>query len=185
MTHRLAAAFALGLAGAPGLAAAADSPMLIPTRDVAVTYRTEQRGQTLDQRVRWAAATQRLRVEPPTPGLFVLVDYKARRMQVVREQDRNYVDMAAPPTLPGLGAPAGAAAYKKSSSDRILGMACTEWETVAADRTAGICVTEDGVVLRVRMGDRVVATATDVSFARQDPALFAVPPGFARVEPPR
>jgi hypothetical protein len=181
--------FAAGLAAALAVSApacgATDAPVLIPTRDVTVTYRTEERGQVLEQRLRWSAATRRLRVEPPSPGMFVLVDYAKQRMQIVREPDRTYVDMAAPPTLPGLGAPAGAGLYKKSGADRILGLACTEWEMTTAGRPAGICVTEDGVMLRARIGERILATAASVSFGPQDAALFAVPPGFSRVEPPR
>ena len=50
----------------------------------------------LTERMRWQAATQRQRVDPPTEGLFIVIDYRAGRMHTVRLSDRLVVDMAAP-----------------------------------------------------------------------------------------
>src|SRR6185437_1187667 len=89
----------VGLVLAPGAVRAADGPVLVPTRDVAVTYRMDAGGRMLEQRMRWSAAAKRMRVDPPTPGIFVLIDYVAHRMEVVREPERSFVEMAAPATL--------------------------------------------------------------------------------------
>jgi len=96
----------LAVAAVPGLA---DQPRLRPNRDVDVTYRATGAGplpdgRRLDQRVRWLAASQTMRIDPPTAGLYVIVDYAAKRMSVVREATRSVVDMAAPEGVAGMAA---------------------------------------------------------------------------------
>src|SRR5690349_15517221 len=48
-----------------------DRPLLLPTRDVDVTYEIPQGSRTLAQRLRWIASARKLRVDPPIPDLFV------------------------------------------------------------------------------------------------------------------
>ena len=182
-----AAGFALlvAMGGVANAAAAADKPLLIPSRDVSVTYRTAQGGQVLEQRMRWSAQARRMRIDPPSAGMFVIIDYDARRIAIVRDPDRSVVEMDAPPTLPGLGAPA-AGHYSPGASDLVAGLRCMEWTiAAAAGPPTSICVTSDGVVLRVRIGGRVAATASDVTYGVQDAKLFRIPEGYARVTPPR
>ncbi len=163
---------------------AVGAPALFPQRDVSVTYQTEQGGRVLEQQLRWSSKARRLRIDPPAAGMFVLVDYAAHRMQIVRERDRSFTEMDAPASLPGLGAPS-AGRYTQGADDRIAGLPCTEWTVATDGEPAGICVTPDGVLLRVRMGTRTVATASVVSYAPQDVTLFRVPDGYARAVPPR
>lgn len=163
---------------------AVGAPALVPRQDVSVTYRTEQGGHVLEQQMRWSAKSQRLRIDPPAPGMFVLVDYVAHRMQIVQERDRSFMEMDAPASLPSLGAPSSGL-YTQGADDRVAGLACTEWTLAAGGEPAGICVTEDGVLLRVRMGTRTLATASVVNYAPQDLALFRVPDGYTRAVSPR
>lgn len=187
--RRLCLAVLLGLALRPALAA--DAPVLIPARDVAVTYRMNQPGQSggqlREQRMRWSAAMKRMRIDPPTPGLFVLIDYAAHRMDIVRDPERSFVEMDAPATLPGLGgtdSPAGR--YARAGSDEVAGMACTDWSTRdTRGRATEICVTADGVLLRVRIDGRAQVEAARVSYAPQDAAQFQVPDGYTRMTPSR
>jgi hypothetical protein len=167
------------LAAAPGLAALAqDRPPLRPTRDVDVTYRSEQSGQVLEQRTRFAG--QRMRLDTPTPGLYVIVDYAAQRMSMVSDADRGVLDMRLPPGV-APGTAATGATYVRRGIDRVAGLACTEWD-VRDNRgqVAQTCFTDDGVLLRARRGPQVLAVATRVAYGAIDPALFAVPPGYAR-----
>ena len=92
--------------GTPGLA---DQPLLRPSRDVDVTYRAAapQAGREIGQRVRWLAASQTVRIDPPSAGLHVIIDYVARRMSVVRDATRSVVEMAAPDNLDGMIGGAG------------------------------------------------------------------------------
>lgn len=188
--NRLALAVLAGFAWTPGVAPAADAPLLIPTRDVAVTYRTEQGGRILEQRMRWSAAARRMRVDPPTPGTFLLVDYAAHRMDVVRDAERSFIEMDAPATMPGLGAPGlgapGEGRYARGAEAAVAGIACTEWSTRDPQgREATVCVTSDGVLLRVSLDARVLAAAVRIDYSPQDAALFRVPAGYARKERPR
>ncbi len=49
------------------------------------------------------------------------------------------------------------------------------------ERTA--CITEDGIVLRVRENEHVLWEATSLQRGEQDIALFGVPPGYQLIDP--
>lgn len=153
-----------------------DRPLLRPSRDVEVTYRA---GQSLEQRTRWLAAAQAMRIDPPTPGLYVIIDYVASRMSVVREADRSVIDMAAPEGMAGPTGASGARTYIRRGEDVVAGMGCTDWETTDRNgRRALACITADGVLLRVSADGQVLASAVSVRYVPQDPALFRVPAGY-------
>lgn len=58
-----------------------------------------------------------------------------------------------------------------------------EWR--ARDEPEGhiACITNDGIVLKVRDGDRVIFEATQLDRGAQDDALFGVPAGYTVVDP--
>jgi len=158
-------------APAPAPGPAALGPLAHPSRDVDVTYRMVRGDRVLTERMRWQAATQRQRVDPPTEGLFIVIDYREGRMRTVRLSDKLVLDMAAPPT--------GAGSYVRQGEDQVAGLACTDWEAAATDGQATVaCITADGVLLRATAGGRTLLSAASVDYAAQDPALFAVPDGF-------
>jgi len=180
----LGVAALVGLVLPLGLARAADAPVLIPTRDVAVTYRMDAGGRVLEQRMRWSATVRRMRIDPPTPGIFLLIDYATHRMDVVRDPERTFVEMDAPATLPGMGSSGESreGRYVRGGGDEVSGMACTDWTTHdTKGRATEICVAADGVLLRVRRDGRVLAGAARVEYGPQDPALFQLPPGYTRM----
>jgi hypothetical protein len=159
------------LAAAPALAEAPARPLLHPSRDVDVTYRMVRGDTVLTERMRWQAATQRQRVDPPTEGLFIVIDYRAGQMHTVRLSDRLVLNMAAPASPDG--------AYVRKGEDHVAGLPCTEWEATASDgRSTIVCVTADGVTLRATSGGMTLLSAVSVDYAPQDAAVFAVPDGF-------
>jgi len=179
----ISAIAAASLAGSPAAHAqprASAAPLAHPSRDVDVTYRMVRGDRVLTERLRWQAATQRQRVDPPTEGLFVVIDYRAGRMQTVRLSDRLVLDMAAPPSSEG--------AYVRRGEDQVAGLTCTEWEATASDgqRTVA-CITDDGVMLRAVAGDRTLLSAVSVDYRPQESALFDIPDGFTirRIEADR
>ena len=161
-----------------------DRPLLIPTRDVDVVYRMAAPGGVgPTQRLRWRVAERRLRVDPPGEGVFMIVDYVARRMQMVEIGPRAVIDM---PTPPGLGdaAPSGAR-FERLGEDTVAATSCTRWRTTDMRGSATtVCLTQDGVLLRAASEGAVMIEATRVRYEPQDRVLFQVPDGYRHVAAP-
>lgn len=176
--RRLAAFAAL----AAGPALAADRPPIIPLRDVDVTYAVTQpaaSGPALSQRMRWSVASGLLRVDPPSPGLYMIVDYAGKRMSVVKPADRAVLEVSsAAPGLPG----AAAGSYTIRDAAVVAGLACTNWLTAdAGGQDTVLCLTADGVMLRASQRGQTLLEATSVDYAPQDPSAFRPPAGFRHV----
>ena len=154
-------------------------PVLQPTRDVDVTYKVpvpSAPGTALLQRLRWSAARRTQRVDLPTSGNWMVVDFAGHRMALVRDQSREVVDLPAPQSsdLPG-----GGAGYTRKSQASVAGLPCTEWRTIdTRGQETLACYTDDGVLLRARSGDRVLMEAVSVHFVAQDPAVFEAPADY-------
>jgi len=181
---RRAAALALCLVWAsPGFA---DQPLLRPSRDVDVTYRATapRGGKEIEQRMRWLAASQTMRIDPPSPGLHVIIDYPARRMSVVQDAARSVVEMAAPDSLADMIGGAAGTVFVHRGGATVAGHACVEWQT--QDRGAHpalVCITEDGVLLRAGTAEQVRVIAVSVQYTPQDPAAFRIPADYERQSP--
>ena len=113
----------------------------------------------LAQRMRWsvasgAAAGRSSRL----PGLYMIVDYRAKRMAVVKPADRAVLDVStAGPGLPG----AAAGDYSRRGSGQVAGLPCTDWQTDdAAGQETLLCLTADGVMLRASQAGHVLLEAT-------------------------
>jgi hypothetical protein len=163
-----------------------DRPAIMPQRDVDVTYGLAQpiAGQPpLSQRMRWSVATGRLRVDPPAHDMYMVVDYRARRMMVVRPSDQAVLDMdAAGAGMPG--APSDGR-YARKNTDIVAGLACTNWQMLdAGGQPAVLCLTADGVMLRASRDGAVLLEATSVQYTPQDPAAFETPAGFHHIQSP-
>lgn len=159
-----------------GAGAGAEQPHLRPTRDVDVTYALDTGGgPALRERLRWDVAAQRLRIDPPTAGLYVIIDLKARRMSTVRAADQTVIETPAPPSATGLPDNAASGATRQGE-DRVAGLACTDWLVKdAAGEPMTVCLTPDGVLLRVRTPARTLLTATSVQYGAADPAAYTAP----------
>jgi len=132
----------------------------------------------LQQRMRWAAGTGMLRIDPPSPGLYMIVDYRDRHLFTVRDAARSVVRMDGAGPAPN-GAAAGAP-FARHGTATIAGLACTEWQTVDVGGAPALaCITDDGVLLRATRGDQVLLEAASVHYGAQDPALFRLPEGYA------
>lgn len=167
------------------LAAAGDAPPLVPTRDADVVYdlptgRPGPGGALPQERLRWDAATHRMRVDPPGGGLYMITDYTTHRIAVVKAADRTVIDAVAPAA--SLVGPSNAP-YQRHGTDTVAGADCTDWATVDTEGHAVvICATAEGVVLRVQRDGRVVLAARRVSFARADETVFRVPTNYRHIE---
>jgi hypothetical protein len=179
---RLALA-ALLASTAAGAAVAADTPAIVPTRDVDVLYQAEQNGQTLQQRLRWDMNDQLMRVDSPSPGLWMLVNYRNRTIDLVNDPDRSILDLGK--TAGPLPGEPGGTSFVRRGSNQIAGIPCTDWQaTDTQGQPTLACLTADGVLLRATRGDQVLIQASRVTYGPQNPALFQLPAGYTRSQPP-
>ena len=170
-----------------GPVVAQERPAVMPTRDVDVIYAIappQPGAPPMAQRMRWSVTSGRLRVDPPAQDLYMVVDYRAKRMMVVRPADKAVLDMEAPGTgVPG--APANGP-FTRQTGQTIAGLSCTNWQTVdASGAPAVLCLTADGVMLQASREGQLLIQATSVSYGPQDENAFSVPAGYQHITPPK
>lgn len=174
---------------APVAVAAQERPTLIPSRDIDIVYmmvQTDAPGgpRVVEERLRWAAADGKLRIDPPISGLWMVMDTRTRRLATMRDSDRSVLEVDSPQAMPW-PAPATAAAFQRRGADTVAGLPCTEWQT--ADVTGAptlACITDDGVLLRASAAGRVLVEALHLSYATPDPAVFRIPEDYRKIAPP-
>jgi hypothetical protein len=161
------------LAGAP---ARAQQPALSPTRDVDITYRLAGPDGAVpaEQRVRWDVAGGRQRIDTPTQGLHIVVDSHTHHLASVRDAEKLVLEF----DQSGLPPPG---TYAKRGDATVAGLACTIWQLADAASSPELCLTDDGVLLRVEAGGRVAAEATRVVFGPSDPANFTIPLDYRHI----
>ena len=164
--------------------ARAETPVVQPTRDVDVTYKVPVAGGagvSILQRLRFSASLRRQRVDLPTSGNWMVLDFASRRMAMVRDESHEIVDLAAPDsaTQPGT-----VNAFTRVGPGQVAGLDCTEWRTLDTRGQQTIaCYTQDGVLLRARNENTVLMEAVGVKFAPQGPDVFKLPDGYSRQTP--
>ena len=174
------------------LTAAGDAPLMTPSRDVDVTYTitapvsaTTPARPSLTERMRWDTAGGRYRVDPPTPGMWMVVDEHAHTMTVMREAEHEALVMPRSATShAGPGAASGRT-YERRGTDTVAGQPCTVWRTTDDRGTEVLsCITADGVLLRASVGGHTVIEAKSVAYGPEPASVFAVPEGFRVAHPP-
>lgn len=190
LPQALAAIGLAAFASLPAAALAQARPTTMPTRDVDVTYQMAAPGpsgkvEMLSQRMRWEPASGLLRVDPPSQGIYTIMDYHAHKLLVVDEPRRSVTLMhaAANVTAPGVSP---TAQFTREGQAQVAGLACTDWQTRdSTGQPTTVCLTDDGVLLRARRGDHVLVQAVTVSYAPVDPGVFKVPAGYHEDSPPQ
>jgi len=166
--------------------ARADAPASVkPTRDVDVTYKVPvgTGGNTaVLQRLRFSAALHRQRVDLPTSGNWMMLDFATHHMAMVRDESHEIVDLPAPDNAsqPGYGA-----GFVRIGPAAVAGLDCTEWRTRDNRGQETIaCYTQDGVMLRARNGDRVLMEAVSVHYGALPDSVFTPPAGYSHQTAP-
>jgi hypothetical protein len=188
MPHRLGLT-ALLLAGLAAPAAAQTRPPAVtPTRDVSIAYRIA--GTTpVEMRISWLVARNLMRMDMGGGQGWMLVDTRAGSGVMIMENQRMIMDLPANQMPPTGMVESQTARYTREANARIANTDCTNWRVEDRGESARICLTTDGVMLRVEAlsGDtaaRGVMEATSVSFAPQDPARFTRPAGYQSFQMP-
>ncbi len=164
------------LAGAPPLWAE-EQPQLSPTRDVEITYKlTRPHQPTITERVHWSAAAGLERIDGPRRSTSIF-DRKANVVTLLNGASRTYRKLEGTPRQPM--EPEKGAALQRGGEAVVAGLPCVEWSWTEDIETHTICVTPDGVLLRLVVDSKTVMQARSVGYRRQPPELFQVPTNYA------
>jgi hypothetical protein len=162
------------LTGADGLA---DSqPILLPSRDVDIRYDvTRPQEPKVRERVRWLASDHLERVDGKGRSTSIF-DHDGHVVTLLTPTTRTFrkVDQALrrpsePP--PGTELVRGADAV-------IAGLACTDWSWTEDGEKHVLCITADGVTLRLIVDGQIFRQAHSVKYAPQKPDLFQAPSNY-------
>src|SRR5579862_6870779 len=163
---------AVVVAATPSLAT--ERPLLRPTRDVEVEYRTtgmpkvgmpgpmggpmvgQMTAPPADQgtegilTIHYAARTGQMRIDMRDGRGSLILDRPRGRMLVLMSQQHMYMEMARQMTgdQDPIGSLEANAAFTKLGSDTVAGLSCTLYEVSGDNRRARVCLTDDGVLLR-------------------------------------
>jgi len=178
---------------APSLAAAVgELPLLQPTRDVSVVYRT-----TSDTPIggvpaphpdkiafAYSAALGRMRIDAGSDD-YAIVDRRADRTYVVLRKHRSYIVERAISAATPAFLLRETGRFVRAGEDIVAGFPCTVWQIDNQGWKATACVSGDGVLLRhIDKGTGFGTTtieAISVVYAAQPDVLFEPPAGFRRL----
>jgi len=188
---------AIGLMVCAGGTQAQERPTILPTRDVAVSYRAtgpvQGQQQQQDLRVLFTSSGRLMRVEGMggpagggrSAGSYVIVDHSNQTMTMVMTQDRRYMEMPVNNAFSRGFLLSDTMRFARRGSESVAGMKCTVWDITSSDGNGNACLTEDGVMLRGNGIDgKGTIIATGVTYAPQPAALFKPPADFSKIEMP-
>jgi hypothetical protein len=150
----------------------------LPTRDVEISYKiTERHQRPIAERVRWSASEHLERVDGPNKSSSIF-DYNSRVVTLLNGASRTYRKLENAPRQ--LLEPEPGAVLKRGNDSVVAGLPCTDWSWTEDVEKHTVCVTPDGVVLRLVMDEgKKVFEARSVHYAPQSADLFRVPSSYA------
>ena len=167
-------------------ALAQEAPRLFPSRDVAVTYRVSGVGPTQEVTMAWAAAPRLMRVELPGMG-YTIADFAGQKGFMVMQMPQPMVmDIPMAQAAAHMRA-LEAARFTRLGTDRVAGIACTNWRHESSQGSGTGCFTDDGVLLRSQgaaQGMQGGLEALNVTYGAQDVARFQRPAGAPSMQMP-
>jgi hypothetical protein len=157
---------------------AEERPLLLPTRDVEISYKiTERHQRPIAERVRWSASEHLERVDGPNKSSSIF-DHNSRGVTLLNGASRTYRKLENAPRQ--LLEPEPGAVLKRGNDSVVAGLPCTDWSWTEDVEKHTVCVTPDGVVLRLVVDEsKTVMEARSVHYAPQSADLFRVPPSYA------
>jgi hypothetical protein len=151
-------------------------PQELPTRDVDISYQiTRPQQPTIMQRRRWLASEHLVRVDGAGKSATIY-DRNAREITVLNLANRTYLKLEGAPRLPL--DPEKGETLTRGGEFVVAGLHCTDWSWTEDVETRTVCLTPDGVLLRLVVDGKTVMQARSVSYARQPAELFRVPPNY-------
>jgi hypothetical protein len=170
-----AAVFALLLAGS--LARAEEQPPVLPTRDVDITYDVTRPHQPkIRERVRWSASQHLQRIDGPDKSATIF-DHAGHEITLLTPKNRSYRKLEGTPRQPPT--PEAGAVLKRGNEAVIAGVHCVDWSWTVDVETHTVCMTPDGVLLRLVIDGQTVMQARSVSYGAQGADLFRIPRDYS------
>jgi hypothetical protein len=183
----------------PIIAHAQEHPHFLPSKDVVVTYRLAggDMGNGVQKlQVTYADGGQRERVdyfrwvEAKYPFSALIIDRAADKMIAINGEAQAYIETNIGKMMtPDMRFSSPDMHYTRLAITAVADQPCTDWTIQPLDikvRGGTVCVTDDGLILRVTQTG--VATpgmvALSVTYGAPPDSAFAVPEGFTRKELP-
>ena len=158
------------------LRAETQPPQELPTRDVDISYQiTRPHHPTIIQRRRWLASERLVRVDGPGKSATIY-DRNAHEITVLNLANRTFLKLDGAPRLPL--DPEKGEPLTRGGEFIVAGLHCTDWSWTEDVETHTVCLTPDGMLLRLVVDGKTVMQARSVSYARQPAELFQVPPNY-------
>jgi hypothetical protein len=183
MTRYLVWLALLAGGGASFAAWADETPRLMPSRDVDITYRVSSGDKPVTERVRWLAAEEIERIDPHGKGYllarsaYMIIEHHKKTAEIVDPKTHSVTATVNP--VAGELAEIENAKLTPLGSATVARLGCQVWRAeISAQVEREICLTEDGVLLRVRNGDKTVLEATAVKYHHISSKLFDIPPDY-------
>jgi hypothetical protein len=156
---------------------AEDRPQpLLPVRDVDISYQITRPDQpSIIERRRWLVNERLVRSDGPDKST-TLFDRDAHEITVLNPKNRTYLKLEGSlrePLDPERGKP-----LKRGGDTVVAGLSCTDWSWTDDVEIHTVCLTPDGVLLRLVIDGRTTMQARTVSFGKQPPELFRVPTDY-------
>ncbi len=156
---------------------AEERPQLFPTQDVDITYDvTRPQQPKIRQRFRWLAAEHLERIDGPGKATTIF-DRSAHQITLLNPAGRTFRTLEGTPRGPP--EPTAGVELRRGGESVIAGLHCVDWSWADEVETHTICVTADGVALRVVVDGATIMLARSVSYGKQAPALFQVPSNYS------
>jgi hypothetical protein len=170
-----AAVLALLLMGCP--MHAEEEPPLLPTRDVDITYDvTRPQQPKIRERVRWSASQHLERIDGPDKSTTIF-DHAAQEITLLVPKSRSYRKLEGKPRRPP--EPETGAVLKRGNESVVAGLHCVDWSWTADVETHTVCMTPDGVLLRLMIDGQTVMQAHSVRYGAQSADLFQIPRDYS------
>ncbi len=193
MPALLLAAAAAGTAGTAR--AAADSPPLMPTRDVTVVYQVTPEGAPQAQTVRvyFRGGGSAMRIDGPpgpdgSPSGDMVLDRPNRLITVVLNPAHSYMQIPEREEVQSPFVLDATMRFTRTGTGSVAGLPCVQYSVVTPKGNSTACVTDDGVVLSAAgvdgQGARGRLVAQTVQYAPLPQSVFLPPPGFQRTAHP-
>jgi hypothetical protein len=166
---------AILLIGSAG-AVAEEQPKLLPTRDVDIRYDvTRPQKPRVRERVRWLASEHLERVDA-TGRSTSIFDRDAHAVTLLTPATRTFRKLDQAPRRPL--EPEPGAVLQRGADAVIAGLPCTDWLWNEEGEEHTVCVTADGVILRLIVDGQTFIEAHSVKYGPQKADLFRVPANY-------